>query len=287
MRFDTASIGFLRNPYGDESLVDIVRAAAVCDAGLKVSTLVQCIDMPELRIDLLSPDADLPAHFGKYHPDILIMPSELLGEDFFAELTIRQRGSSRPLPALVIVGGEPADSVRDLLNDYRSRVHIGRGDPFAGGDTVRRFVAHELLDRDLLSRKLRESAALSLLAMHADRCAGFDYLLDEVTTVLESSYVYFGSAAALHRQVSERRGVTVAAVDLAVRPVVEKALRAMTGDEYRLCFSAYLDRGIKPGIPEFVYAAAELTSVSCMRLLHLLRGLPIGSKLANIHIKSK
>lgn len=275
MRFDSASLYLLRNPYGDESLVDIVRAAAVCDASQRVGTLVRCIEMPELTAGFLSPDADLCGHFEKYRPDILVMPAELLGSDSFVRCIDRLEDVCKVLPFLITVGREPDEEARELMKRFRKCLHIGMfADPFSSAEEVRRFIISEVLDHETLSGRLRSSAALTLGAMHASGGTGYEYLLDEVCEVLENNFVFLGSAAAMHRRTAERRGVSPVTVDSAVKPVVKKAIADMSETEYRICFTEYTALGVVPGVPEFVYAAAKLTSLSCTRLLEYLSGLP-------------
>ena len=285
MRYDSASIYLLRNPYGDESLVDVVRAAAVCDAAQRVGTLVRCIEMPELTADFLSPDADICGHFGKYRPDLLVMPAELLVSDSFVQSINRLEDICKVLPFLVTLGRGDDETAFELMNRFPKRLHIDLfTDPFSAAADVRRFIVREVIDRGMLTEKLRRSAQLTLTAMHASGGMGFEYLLDEVTEVLENNFVFLGSAAALHRRISAQRGVSAVTVDTAVKAVVEKALAEMTEPEYRVCFTEYISAGVVPSVPEFVYAAAKLTSLSCTRLLYYLNDLP--SKAPAIHNRS-
>ena len=271
MRYDTPSLFLIRNPYGDESLVHIVRAAFVCDSSQRAALIARCIEMPELRIDLLSPDADIPLHFKKYRPDVLVISTELLGGDSFAKLLWVLKSEFPTMPLLVTVGREPEARQKSAIEPFRGWLHLGAwADPFTSAESLRRFILDRALDRRSLTNKLRESASLTLRAMHAEGGAGVEYLLDEVTAVLESSYVFFGSALALHKTVAEKRGISPGAVDIAVRPVVEKAIKAMSDSEYLTCFAEYERRRQSPGEPEFVYAAAKLTSLTCTRLIQLL-----------------
>ncbi|MCR5123241.1 MAG: hypothetical protein K6B74_12580, partial [Ruminococcus sp.] len=114
MMFDTGSISFLRNPWGDESLVDIVRAATICDDDERIMSIMRYAEMPEMKVDLLSPADDLFGHFQRYNPNLLVIPTELLGEDFLAELTLRLSEQASEMPFLVIIGNEPDPMVQQL-----------------------------------------------------------------------------------------------------------------------------------------------------------------------------
>ena len=271
MRYDTPSLFLLRNPHGDEGLVHIVRAVFVCDSSQRPAMIAKCMEMPELKIDLLSPDADAAAHFRKYRPDILVISTELLGGDSFAKLLWVIKSELPTAPLLVTVGRDPDTKQKSATDTFRGRMHLGAWkDPFTAAEDLRRFILSKALDRRSLTRKLRESASLTLRAMHAEGGAGFEYLLDEVTAVLENSYVFFGSALALHKVVAEQKGISPGAVDIAVRPIVERAIKSMTDSEYLTCFADYERRRQSPAEPEFVYAAAKLTSLTCTRLIQLL-----------------
>ena len=274
MRYDTPSLFLFRNPYGDESLADIVRGAFVCDSSQRAAALAKCIEMPELRRDLLSPDDDLSAHFRKYRPDILIISTLLLGGDNFAKLLWGLRDAPCPMPYIVTLGKEPDEADHYLVEGFRSWLHLGAWcDPFTAAEEVRRFISREMLNREFLSRKLRASAAVTLKAMHAVEGTGFDYLLDEVTEVLENSFVFFDSAHTLHKAVTAQRGVSPAAVEKAVTPVIQSAVKSMTDSEYSFCFAVYTGRNHPPGELEFVYAAARMTFLTCQRIMQHLDSL--------------
>ena len=178
------------------------------------------------------------------------------------------------MPYIVTLGKEPDEADHYLVEGFRSWLHLGAWcDPFTAAEEVRRFISREMLNREFLSRKLRASAAVTLKAMHTEEGTGFDYLLDEVTEVLENSFVFFDSAHTLHKAVTAQRGVSPAAVEKAVTPVIQSAVKSMTDSEYSFCFAVYTGRNHPPGELEFVYAAARMTFLTCQRIMQHLDSL--------------
>ena len=275
MRFDSSVIYTVRDPNGDESLRGAVKIAAFSDSSLIVNTLVQCIGLPEAETRLISPDADLAAHFKKHRPDIIFMNISMLGEDFLAELTVLLQNlySGTKLPHLITVGNvSPPDRFR-VLTHYPSCYNVMLPtQPFIEGETIRRHIIHEIIGAEFYRSKLRRSAELTMISLHADRYkSGFELLLDEVMIVLENSYVNIGTALNMHKYVASIRGITPSAVDLAVRPLIKDAIGKMSDSEYMTCFTEYISRGIRPSELEFVYACAKITSLTNKTVLDRLR----------------
>ena len=266
MRLNSSSIYLTRDPFGDESLRGAVSVCAISDSSLVVNTLVQCIDLPEAEIELISPDDDCAAHIAKTRPDIIMMNISMLGVDYLTELTTRLRNLliNEKLPNLVTIGDLPPPSAFDVSAHYPSCYNILLPtQPFIEGERLRRHIIGNVIGIDFYHEKLRRSASLTLINMHVDRYkSGFELLLEEVLIVLENSFVHLGTALTLHKIVAEAKGISASAVDPSIRPLIKEAVSKMTAAEYEICFTEYTSRGIRISELEFVFAAAKLTSAT-------------------------
>ena len=266
MRFESSSIYLTRDPYGDESLRGAVSICAVSDSSLVVNTLVQCIDLPEADIELISPDTDCAEHIASTRPDIVIMNIMMLGAEYLEDLTIRLRNImvGKKLPHLVTIGELIPRDVFAIASHYPTYYNILLPtQPLIEGEKLRRHIIGNVIGIDFYRDKLRLSSALTLQKMHVDKYKnGFNYLVEEVLTVLENRYVHLGTASNLHKIIAESSGVSSSAVDLAVRPLIKDALAKMNSSEYIMLFSEYTTRGIRISELEFVFAAAKVTSMT-------------------------
>ncbi len=278
MMFDTNTLTFLRNPWGDESLVDIVRAATICDEEGRLESLMRSADITEMKVDLLSPADDLFGHMMRYNPNLLIMPTELLGEDFFAELTLRLTEQPIEMPFLVNVGTHSDKPINQLTECYKKCLQIEWIDTDTSCEKLHRFVSQEIMTLNELTARLRQCAALTLRSMHIESGDAFDYLLDEITEVLQNSFVFFHSINELHYLVAKRRNTEPGTIIETIDSATELAMTSMTNEEFVQCFYWYVQHDKEPATAEFIFTAARITSFYCSKLIHHIQLLQISRK---------
>lgn len=290
MRFDSVGIFGLRYPSGDESLIEICRVAALKDGSFQVNALIgQLSAGREIVIDGLSPDDDVPAHFRKYRPDLLLLNCDMLDEFYITELTIRLKETLPKMPALVTVGSKRDTELERMLVGYNGRMHITTPmNPIKSADKLKKFILHEVVGYEYYRDKLKQAAELTLVTLGAQKnSSALQYLDEAVLTVLENPFVHIGDIDMIYREISRHLGVSIARLKRVCRPELSRMLEEMDDNTYELTFREYVSRDIAPTETELVYSAARLTSMACERLLSLMRSMPMTTPRPRIKIYSE
>lgn len=292
MRFDSVGIFGLRYPTGDESLIEICRIAALNDGSMQVNSLVGQLNAintgREIVIDGLSPDDDVPSHFRKYRPDLLLLNCDMLDEVYIKELTARLAELLTKMPAIVTIGSGSREIER-LLTEYSARMHIQTPmNPITAADRLKKFILHDVVSVEYYRDKLKQAAELTLTTLGAQKDSpALPFLVEAALIVLENPFVHIGDIDMIYREISKHIGVTVPRLKRVCRPELKRMLEEMSDYTYELTFREYVTREIVPTETELIYAAARLTSTACERLLSFMREKPLTVPRSRVKIYSE
>lgn len=268
MLFENKPIFEIRYPTMEEDFMPPLRLCAILDCTQQVGALANAFRSNELSIDLADPDDDIPAHFEKHRPDILMLDPDVLSEKYMAKLT-KELQDREVMPKLLVTVGFKPEKVRFIKNEYLNHLHISAPVyPPRDAEFLERIFVTRLLSKDFYRFKLEQAVEITLKAMHCrEKSAGFEYLKFAVVKVLSNPYVFFGSTQAMSRMIAEQYDVTPVNITSVLNNTISKAVFKMTGAEYNAAFEMYEIDGT-PSIAIFVFAAARLAARPLKKVLY-------------------
>lgn len=254
----------LRYPSLESDIAPILQVCAISDCMQQVAALVNAIDTHEIAIDLLEQTALTEQYFEENRPDVVIMNTDTVGEDYLSLVTSMLKNAEIQ-PFLAAVGNNKVSD--EFLSVFSSAVKLELPIyPPRDAQYLKQYLLAKVVSTEYYLKKLRKIINITLRAMHCPaNTVGFACLEEAVLRVLTQPFHYFSSSQEINKQLAELRNVTTINITSVIHDAVYKAYHDMSDAERGVLFDEY---GCKePSQMEFIFATAKLSSIPAKRIL--------------------
>ncbi|MGN0632582.1 MAG: sporulation initiation factor Spo0A C-terminal domain-containing protein [Oscillospiraceae bacterium] len=275
MRYDFSALQYLLYPYGDDSLIHSLEIAGIENSSLLVRELLNKLEIEETVCKLIPANGKVVEHFVKYRPDVLVLSTDDLDDDYFIDLTDQLEKNLPALPTLVNISQNRSYRKDMTLARYKSIYYITN--PYLLNSYVkncRQFLLTKVISRENYCDKLLKCAELTLTSMSCDPNAeAFRFLAEAVVTVLLNPYVRLNYQRDIYQKLAFKYDLSIRIVENRFKAAVEDALNRMPPKDYALAFGSTKPPD-KINSVEFIQRAAYITSLPCRKILRNLEDEP-------------
>lgn len=281
-RFDsdiTPDLFAVRYPDDDGTVTDVLRIAALSDPGRCVDSLAAALGCGEFTIDLIDPGGDVVQRFLKYPPDVLIISSDGLSEDYIYELTEELIRQSVSMPLLVNIRQIEKRWLLDTFRRYGGRYFIDLPcDIPAEAEKLYSFLMRSVLTEDYYSEKIKSTIGTTLDCLGCSHSEpGYEFIAEAAFIVLKYPYIKLDFDSDVYGAVARQYGLPAATVKNEISRISQEAFRKLSDRDKKLLLSVYPEGSdvrneLTPD--EFTAAAAYFASKPCAAMIRNLQDDP-------------
>jgi hypothetical protein len=205
-----------------------------------------------------------------------MLSSDSLGIELFAELTRELTEKFSRMPLLINIAKNRTSDIDAIARKYQG--YYFAEPPFSEVQEAR-FIQHFLLTKvvseDYYLNKIKDCVRLTLSAMKCEpKTTGFKYLTEAVQEVIKQPYRRFNFSRDVYPKICTRYRIGMQSVEAQIKSTIRGALEKMSDYEKSLAFEHYPLKNGEPTVPEFIHAAAAITSQPCKKILRYLEDEP-------------